>query len=183
MNKGGATICCEDEGYTLLEVLVGVAILALLTVPISSSISLALSTWTTVHGKTERQEQVFMARSRLSEWVRSAYPFDASRQNLRGENLLLGSANMVEFSTNLHPDPQRDGLFRLQTEFQDGRLLVRTKPDFNYIEDAGDWNETVLLDGIRTFNASYMLGVAADGEPIWLPEWGVLLKQLICHGQ
>ena len=162
----------EDEGFTLLEMLVAVAILALLTVPISASISIGLSTWSDVYETSERQEKVFMARARLADWLRSAYPLDASRRSFQAENLMLGSEGRLEFSTNIHPDHQRDGLFRIQMEFQEGRLLVRTQPDFSYVDDTEAWDETILLEGIDTFNTSYMHGVAANGTPDWETEWG-----------
>lgn len=102
----------SEQGFTLFELLVSVAILSLLAVPIAGGINLGLKTWIDVHEDAEAQEKMFLTQERLSSWISNAYYLDVSRNGLQSEKMLVGNSDSIEFSTAIHPDPVLGNLYR-----------------------------------------------------------------------
>lgn len=171
MKALSAQIQCDD-GITLLELLVSIAILSLLVVPISGSIDIGLRVWAKSHETAETQERVFLAKSRLDRWIESAYPFDSSRKTFQGETLLVGTAQSVEFTSSIHPDPQVDALYRVKLALNNGSLIMETMPDFGAKTGSRIWQTKELLSQVSKLSFSYMSGTDASGNPIWISQWG-----------
>ena len=162
----------DDSGYTLLELLVAVAIIALLAVPISGSIALGLDAWTYSHQTADKQEKAFLVQDRLSEIIKRAYPLDNRRTSGVIEYPMIGTASEIEFSAPIHADPDRDALYRVRLSFDEGVLKMGFVPDFQYLEDTVEWSETEVISGVESFQISYLEGVDASSNPIWLDRWG-----------
>lgn len=162
----------DDNGYTLLELLVSVAILALLVAPISGSVSIGLSSWESSHKFVEEQEHIALTRQRLESWLLRTYPLDTSRKSLQSEDMLLGDNESLEFSTSIHPDPLQDALYRVRLRLRDEALEIAAKPDFSYQNDGEDWVWDTIVDGVETLSLDYMFGLDVNNDAIWMPEWG-----------
>lgn len=165
------SITLQDDGYTLLEMLVAVAILAMLSVPIAGSISLGLSSWKATHEVAEQQERVMLVQERLSQWFKRGYPLDISRSALNGETRLVGGEDTVEFSAPIHPDPWQDNLSRIRLRLHESKFQVGVAPDFSYLNDATQWEWTDLLSGVETLSIEYLEGFDVNRVPVWSGEW------------
>ena len=161
-----------EQGFTLFELLVSVAILSLLAVPIAGGINLGLKTWIDVHEDAEAQEKMFLTQERLSGWISNAYYLDVSRNGLQSEKMLVGNSDSIEFSTAIHPDPVLGNLYRTKFRLADNSLQLAFLPDFSYRADGTEWSWSTMLEGVESFQIDYALGTDATKDIVWLSEWG-----------
>lgn len=167
-----------DEGYTLLELLVAVAILALLSVPIAGSVKLGLDTWAFTHDTAERQERVLLVQEKVKQLLSQAYPLDTRRTVGVVEYPVDGTATEIEFSAPLLPSTNQNALFRIRLGLNDDALTLSYAPDFAYLGDDVIWQEEVLLEGVSAVDVRYFEGVDASQNPIWLSSWGPTAGEL-----
>lgn len=168
----------SEQGFTLFELLVSVAILSLLAVPIAGGINLGLNTWIDVHDKAEVQEKVFLTQERLTSWISNAHYFDVSRNGLLSERILVGNIESVELSTAIHPDPVLSNLYRTKFRLADNSLQMAFLPDFSYREEGVEWSWSTMLEGVESFQINYALGTDATSNIVWLSEWGETMETI-----
>ena len=161
----------QEAGYTLLELLVATAILALLSIPVAGSISLGLDSWTKSHQEAEHHERLSLVQKRIGEWLGNSYPLDVSRAALNGEARLVGTKHTLEFSAPVHPDPLQDRLSRVRLRLFEGKLQMALLPDFSYQQENVEWVWSDLITGLETFSLGYLEGYDSEGAPIWVDAW------------
>jgi len=158
----------SEAGFTLLELLVAIALLALVSLPVSLAVGMGVSIWQSTHEVIDDTEYTALVRSSLRKWLEAAYPFDVNR--VVGEQTfpMAGSATDIVFSAPVHPDTSINGLYRVNLSWsadsQDVTLKLTVDPGRNVHEEAPQ----ILLTDVTEFEFSYL---TSNPDP-QLTSWG-----------
>ena len=157
----------DDAGFTLLELLVAVALMALIAVPASLAVSMGIDTWKSTNKAVEDAEYIMLVRASLRRWIGSAYPFDVNR--VAGEQTfpLNGSENRLVISTPLNSDASVDALYRLSLSWDTDSQNLEFKFAVDLGADLDEQAAQTLLTEIEEFEVSYL---SLNSEP-FLPTW------------
>jgi len=165
------------RGFTLLELVAALAILALIAGSVAVGIRLA-------SGSIERGEAVAREASRLRAAVgiveRAIRSLDPMPLAAEGEPAVYfsGEERKLRFLTAMAPATFSGGGMRLICFFErsgaDGGLAVATAPPFRP-GGAGSWEGTegsrILVPGATELSFTYSEGPTKDGKWEWLPAW------------
>lgn len=159
-----------DDGYTLLELLVAVALIAMMSVPLALGIQFGIHAWSDIHTEVSEQERTFLVRQRLKGWVEAAYPFDVTRHASPYLYPLSGQQSELILVAPVHPDPRVDALYRTEFRLNNNDFQVGIVPDHGsyVIGDPNEW--TTLLSGVEELEFSYLDALDPD-NPIWISSW------------
>lgn len=162
----------SDDGYTLLEMLAAVAIMAMISVPLTWGFQSGVSYWRTAHETAQEQQKMIQLRTRLQEWLSSAYPMDVNRIPGQQTYPFEGYSDELMFSAAVHPDPTQDSLYRiLLRRNSDSVLQLGLLPDSLNLADRDNMQWFDLLDDVGQVRFGYLEGVDVSGAPIWVTEW------------
>jgi len=165
------------RGFTLLELVAALAILALIAGSVAVGIRLAV-------GSIGRGEAVARDAARLRAAVgiveRAIRSLDPMPLPADGEAAVYfsGEERKLRFLTAMAPATFAGGGMRLISFFElpgpDGGLAVATAPPFRP-EGAGSWEGTegarLLVRGATEVSFTYSEGPTKDGTWEWLPAW------------
>lgn len=169
----------RQAGFTLVELLVAMTLLAFLSVSLFGGLRFGARSWeVVVDSSTERDDiastQTFL-RDRLGQLV---LPGPGRLGDFNEDGNLNGGPEQVEFIAPWLSALSLGGLYRFtlwREDIDDGRLMLRWRPaeaDPDALEELGDLaGQRVLLDGIAEFSLSYYGAADEDAEPDWLDQW------------
>ncbi|HVJ51944.1 MAG TPA: prepilin-type N-terminal cleavage/methylation domain-containing protein [Aliidongia sp.] len=163
-----------EKGFTLLELLVALAVLGLLMAGLVQGVRLGIVAW-------NRQSSLLQSRSELDATDR------VLRQLLtridpgtgRGPIRIEGNAHQLDFRSEL-PTAVATSTRRADMSLlvdDRNRLILRWKPYFheNELGTGGKETDTVLLDHVEQLNLSYWGGQDNGGAGAqslgWITEW------------
>lgn len=153
----------RDDGYTLLEMVVATAIIALMAFPLSNAMQLGLGTWDRTTSKAADIEKLYQTRATLSRWMRSVYPADPRRKTSEAAYSFTGTSDTVEFLSPIHPDAQSNSLYAVRLfRSENSEFSVLSRADFKN----GDGITEVWLSGVEDLSFMYM-----DASGDWLDVW------------
>lgn len=180
---GEMRIAVRSSGFTLVELLVALTILALMLGVTMNSLSFSLRTSGSVESAIADKEYSHLATRAFREQLQQAVPL--LRVSTAGMNELdfNGASNAVEFVAPLRGAGRSAGLYRIrfvieqESSFEGnrGRLVMHYRP---YSPDTTNTNATsnttdnsvVVLEGFAFAHFSFsdvVTAVAVD----WTPEW------------
>jgi general secretion pathway protein J len=169
-----------DRGFTLLEFLVALTILALMLGVTMNSLNFSVRTSNSVETAILATEQVHLVHRALRQQIQTAMPVLRQTDSARKEVDFSGRADSLELIAPLRGLGTYSGPYRIRFEVQNdtgfggnqGRLVmhyIRYSPD-----TAADWTEeggsTVVLDGFASAALDYRPASSASGED-WIDEW------------
>jgi general secretion pathway protein J len=171
----------RQAGFTLVELLVAMTLLAFLSVALFGGLRFGAHSWeAVVKSSTERDEiastQIFL-RDRLSQLT---LPGSRRIRHINEDGSLFGDAKKVEFTAPWLSALSLGGLYRFTLWHEDfgnddGQLMLRWQPaeaDSEELEDLGDLaGERILLDGVTEFHLSYFGAAEEEAEPEWTEQW------------
>ena len=177
----------RQAGFTLVELLVAMTLLAFLSVSLFGGLRFGARSWeVVVDSSTERDDiastQTFL-RDRLAQLMLPSpgRPRDSNEdRDLNEDGNFNGGPEQVEFIAPWLSALSLGGLYRFtlwheNEDIGDGRLMLRWQPadaDPDALEALGDLaGQRVLLDGIAEFSLSYYGAEDEDTEPEWLDQW------------
>lgn len=159
----------DEFGYSLLELLVAVAIIALAAVPLSQGLTTGFRTWENVNSDTSDLDRIFHTRKRLRSWIGSAVVHDPLRKGSGLDYSLVGSPRSVSFSAAISPDGRNDQLYQLTLGVgESSNLQMSILPDHSNEDDAIQ-SELTLLTGVSDLTFEYLDG--SNSFVTWLPTW------------
>ncbi len=155
----------SDRGFTLLELLISVAILGLVAVVIGSSVRLGIRTWERGESGIEASQRLRVLSDRLAQEVKSAYPYII---DVEGEERVAfhGGPDSLWFVTAL-TGPAEGGLKWVSYSVMDGALTTREGrlPDKRLLEKVGEKGD-ILDRAVHGFSLEY-LSSAGRWEEAW----------------
>ncbi len=161
----------DQRGFTLLELLLALAIVGALVVIAFSSVRIALASWQQGEDRAEAYQHLRGIALTLARTVGAAYPYNAPRSDTPAAVLLFGGApSSLEFVTQTAPYPAavpvaftavvielgttgeqrglviRQRLLPNRNPFTDAVVVFNdptlTELSFSYLDDGGAWQDT-----------------------------------------
>lgn len=168
----------SQRGFTLLELLVAMTIMALMSVALFGVLSIGASSAGSGERITEQARRIRIATAIVTRQLRSTEPMQLVQD---GERLpfFLGQSDEVQFVTTAPQKPDASGLALVNYWFEDGALMMSELPVYAVLaleDEDGGLSTTEAPEGIRT-PLLYDVDVLAfeysrdgeDGE--WTDEW------------
>lgn len=168
------------NGFTLIEVLISLAIFALISVLIFGGFRFGVRTWDTGTDRLDAMSQVGTVQDLLRrELAAAALPRRERRNQLEREPaMFLGANTSIRFVGTLPIHEQTGGYYILDVGTYpsgDQQALVLTWWPFDSdrasIAEEGQAETTVLLDQVRSVEFAFFGGYDRDRPPGWLSEW------------
>ena len=172
----------RPRGFTLVELLVALALLALLSATLFGALALSGRSWDAGEAKAAETSSMRTAQ----DFLRSQLERQHGQRMKRIEGwplLFTGEREEVRFAATLPARVQGGGIwyFRLHVAEVDGKpslVLDRMVPDVTgaALPDFGGAEHSVLATGIRSVTIAYLgldPGASATGgfEPAWRDQW------------
>ncbi len=146
----------SEAGYTLLELIVALAVISLITVPMAMSLEFGVAAWRSLHNDISELERDVLVRQRVQYWIENAYRSDSTRQESEIQYPLVGEGQAISFIAPLNPDPRFDSFYRVRLEMEGTHLIMRILPDHaSYNIDAA-YEQTSLLSGVDFVEFKYL---------------------------
>lgn len=186
-------------GFTLVELLIALALMSLITLLLFSGLRLGTSAWEGVETVAERTAEPRIARNFLERVLTQTRP---ARVEFDAEEVLIfaGDAQTLEFVAPLSEHVGTPGLYVLRLSLEGEAQLVLTRwllhpdvldgfggiPEWEPFEGgrgisdsgpleedlaAGAYGRTLLLDGVAELEITYFGIDEGMEEPDWYPEW------------
>lgn len=162
----------RQAGFTLLELVVGIALLALITTLLVNVLGTGIATTKQVDRRTERIERAHHVHRLLRERLETVRPLDWDIGEGR-QQVFAGGADTMRFITTAPPWPDLGGLVLDWLHLSDGRLVL-TERRFTGAYDALNGNDaengTTLARDIGTLQIDYF-GQVERRRAAWHGFW------------
>ncbi len=164
-------------GFTLLELLVALGVLALIAGSVAAGIRLAAASIERGEAVTREAARLRAAVGIMERAIRSMDPLPIPVED-NTTFYFAGGGKKVRFLTAQPPAAFRWGGPRLVSFHEipgpDGGLAMSTAPPFR-LEGAGGWEGTdgprILVPGAAEVSFTYSEGPSKEGAWEWLPSW------------
>lgn len=163
----------RDDGYTLLELLVAIAILALMSVPLATGASYGIERWEKGQKAASQAERDMLVRRRLQSWLEGSYLFDRYRHASASTPAIVGDEAYIAFSTVTYPDTSRNTLSRVILYLEEGVFIASLTPDFAIYGGDIEPTHVTLADGVEGLTVEYLDQWSTPNLPSWVNAWPV----------
>ena len=165
------------RGFTLLELMIGLALLGLIMTLIFAGLQLSIRSWDAAEAAGEQANRMRLVQALLARELAAVYPY--RWKNTVDMNLAFsGAGNSVRFVSSTPPRAGQGGLNQVELfvakSGQDVRLLMRRQipareqRDFAPLEDE---EGLVLLDGLEGAVFEFFGADTPGGKPAWRDRW------------
>jgi general secretion pathway protein J len=156
----------KKSGFTLLELILAIAILSIVTLIIGSGFRLGINAWERGESEATETQRLRVLSGLMTQQLKSAYPY---RMEIEGKmvEIFRGSPNSVLFVTSL-VDSSYGGFKWVRYVYEDGILKYKEGilPDKGLFERlSGD--EEILESDIGEVRFTYL---SSDGKE-WKDSW------------
>jgi general secretion pathway protein J len=161
-------------GFTLIEVLVAIALMALISTILISSLHIGGHTWQRVTRQTEGTQDVAQAQAFLRERLSSIYPYERAADPIASPAFLLSDGKTIEFS-GFAPQSIADGVLRFQIDastINSGTLEVRYLRDRtgSAVSQSSEWSHEALLAHVAALSVQFWQKLR-DQPGQWVNHW------------
>lgn len=177
-NLKRSPVMLHSGGFTLLEIMIAMLLLAVITTTSVSMLYINIKAWERVSKSSEEQMAEHLARSRIEQMIRTLLPF-TWQQNRVHQLAFSGDAGYIQF---IAPAPQQyhaGGLFEYrivqERDSEQGLSLVlyyapyypNTK-NFSLPEQG---HRRILISGLASVDFSFYGKLQMRSEPEWTDQW------------
>jgi prepilin-type N-terminal cleavage/methylation domain-containing protein len=132
------------SGFTLLELLISIAIFALILVALSSGLHFAGRAWDQQQQRDVRQGDVNAVQNVLQHMIASGFKFE-------------GDKTSVKFVGTLPAALERGGLFDIRLDLSGDRLMLSWRPHFKGPSAPPAENKAELIKGVTDLDVGYYI--------------------------
>jgi general secretion pathway protein J len=158
----------NDSGFTLLELLIAVALLGLLSFILASSMRFGVQVWARSHNALETAHGIREAQTALMDGLARAYPLSGHGSN--GQADFDGATGSIAFVAPSETLP--GALERVSVSLEpDGDDNVIVKRATLELARGGDTRRTILCRHVKTLSFEYFGADSQIDEPTWRKEW------------
>jgi general secretion pathway protein J len=173
----------REAGFTLVELLVAMTLLAFLSIMLFGGLRFGARSWDAVVSSSSERDDVAATQTFLRDRLgQLTLPGSARSPRADTQNRLNGEARRMEIVAPWLSALSLGGLYRFTLwhddtgdDTADGRLMLSWQPaesDPEALEELGDLaGQRVLLDGVSEFSLSYFGAADAESEPEWRDQW------------
>ncbi|WP_417452075.1 PulJ/GspJ family protein [Kordiimonas sp.] len=154
-----------ETGYTLLELLVAVAIIALMAMPLSATFGFSINTWHDVRIDVGQRERIILTRKRLGQWIAASYAADPERIEEMAVAPFSGMNSSLSLISPINPDLRADDLYRLSLTHIPERNVIELAVFYDHASEVEAYRGDLLSDVVRA-KFSYL-----DHAGNWLDRW------------
>jgi general secretion pathway protein J len=166
------TAACS-RGFTLIEVLVSVALLALIATILVASLQLGGHTWQRVTRLAASSEDIAQAQAFLRERLGTVYPDTHVDGPLATPSFLVSDGSSLEFS-GFAPAASTGALLRYQIAVRGerGALTVRARRDSpsSSVRPSADGTDETLVRDVASLTLQFWQE-SADSPGRWVNSW------------
>lgn len=161
------------RGFTLLELLVGMAVFALMAGIVLGGIRLGVKSWDAAAKRSAAVDEIRVVHALLRRQLSSALPLATSRAG--GWNLVFnGDADSVSFVSELPGYVSGGGIHFVTLELEKGveenNLMLRWRP-LHALDTDGSLDEAVLARNVGKLRFQYFGARTRNALPEWLESW------------
>jgi len=164
----------SEDGFTLLELMVALAILGLLSLMLFGGLRFGFRSWERETAHANAVADIGIAQGFLRRSIANAYPIFQLDGEGKRVNPFVGSIDQLEF---LAPTPASAGgggrdRYRIGTHTANGRtdLVVWSQPEL--VANPDKRSMTILVPGIRDLAIDYFGRQGSDDANQWYGNWG-----------
>jgi general secretion pathway protein J len=167
------SVMLRSRGFTLIEVLVALALMAMIATILIASLQIGGHTWQRVTRVTTQIEDIAQTQSILRQQLSTLYLYQSSASERSATPSLVSDGHRLEFSS-LAPLAQADGIWRYQIALigSSGTLVIRSRHDRNgsTVPAPLDWSQETLLKSVVNFTIQFWLK-PEDAPGRWVDQW------------
>jgi general secretion pathway protein J len=161
-----------QAGFTLIEVLIGATVLAIMTTLLTSALFTLTRSARAGETRMEETDAAWLVQAFLRRQLQNALPLT---ERVDGEAYVLfeGRADRLRFVGHL-PIAEGGGLQFLELAAANDTLTMRYRhawPDVPFDSPGGEWQTRELLRGIRRVRWRYFGARDEDSPARWTDEW------------
>jgi general secretion pathway protein J len=162
-----------SRGFTLLELLVGMAVFAVMAGIVLGGIRLGAKSWDAAAERSESVDEMRVAHALLRRQLSSALPIATSRAG-SWDLLFDGDAESVRFVSELPGYVSGGGVHFVSLELADGDggndLVLRWRP-LHALDAEAPPDEAVLARNVGKLRFRYFGALTRNASPEWLDSW------------
>lgn len=162
----------HHRGFTLIEILVALALMAMIAVILTTSLQLGGHTWQRVMRVTSSTDDIAQAQEILRLRMSALYPDDQTAGDISHRAFLISNGTSLEFS-GAASEATADGVLRyaIGVSVESGALEIRSWPDKQgHADPPGDRNAETLLPHVASLAVQFwMKPEATPGR--WVDRW------------
>ena len=163
----------HSKGFTLIEILVALALMAMISTILISSLEIGGHTWQRVTRATDRIDEITLAQSILREQLSAIYPDQRRRSEIGVGGFLLSDGFQIEFLGSA-PLAQSDGIwrYRLRLDQSSGTLTLGSRRELLYPSNRQDseWPEEPLVRSVASVTIHF-LRESRESAAQWVSQW------------
>ena len=163
--------CRRDDGFSLLELLASLAVLALLGTLVMGSADTGRRAWRAVSA-IEDAEAVAAGETVLAAWIGQAMPLrrDSGRG---GEPVFAGEPDRLRFAIGLDRGPDGPGLYEVTVGLDERAALVVVAA--THLGGGQEASRPAAVSGFapgaRRLRLRYFGALGRDAQPAWSERW------------
>lgn len=159
-------------GFTLIEVLVALALMAMIATILITSLQIGGMAWQRVTRTTSQNDDIAQTQDFLRRRLSTLYPYAGDSDHARRSALLSANEGYLEFTSDA-PDAVDSGMtrYRLSVDRSSGDLEVQSRSDIDgSFPEVDRWATERLLRHVDSFAVQFWQ--PANGSPgRWVDRW------------
>jgi general secretion pathway protein J len=164
-----------EAGFTLVELLVGLALFSLLATLLFDNVRFGLRAWQRASANAEQFERSMISQDLLRRSIGNLYPMMVTNDALQQQIDFEGTKEAVSFLGNAPIASNGGGRFRFNV-FVERRqaqadLVVSSTPELAGSNDQSMTTRTLLVSGIDRAEFSYFGETATERKLQWTDSW------------
>ena len=161
------------HGFTLIEVLIGTALLGMMMLILTGSLRVGAESWDKGEKRLEEANRLFTVESFLAKHVAGLLPLSGVNRRGEMEPAVLGNVHSLTYIAALPDQLQGGGIFKFNYYLQEknGNLALRVaivpyiSNPVREMDDLPALDDIVVVDQLRDFKISYYGRVSRAGNP------------------